>query len=164
MSREEGRKPSATEIASHLACQHLTQLERQRRAGKLDAPFTPPRLEHESAYVERLQADGLRVVKLADNRDPAKTFAAMRGGADVIVQAALGSNEMRGIADILRRTEAPSDLGAYSYEPVDTKRAAETKAGKLLRLHVCAAARADAGAATAAATRRDTAQRGDVPH
>lgn len=58
----------------------------------------------------------------------------MRAGADAIVQAPLGSPTFFGIADVLLRTDTPSALGAHSYEPVDTKLAAETKAGALLQL------------------------------
>ncbi|TIP40009.1 MAG: hypothetical protein E5X69_17590, partial [Mesorhizobium sp.] len=51
-----------------------------------------------------------------------------------IVQAALRSPPFTGRADILRRVETPSDLGAWSYEVVDTKLARETKGGTVLQL------------------------------
>jgi predicted RecB family nuclease len=37
-------------------------------------------------------------------------------------------------ADLLRRIEVPSCLGAWSYEAIDTKLARETKAGAVLQL------------------------------
>jgi uncharacterized protein len=40
----------------------------------------------------------------------------MRGGADVIYQATLGSDRWHGRADFLKRIERPSQLGAWSYE------------------------------------------------
>src|SRR5262249_815313 len=52
----------------------------------------------------------------------------------VIVQAPLGNDDFSGIADVLLRFEEPSALGAYSYEPVDTKLARETRAGTILQL------------------------------
>jgi uncharacterized protein len=143
MSTPEPRRISPTDIAHHLACQHRTQLERQRRAGELRVAFAPDaRLEamvqrgqeHERAYVARLRATGLQVVDLNGTRDPTATLDAMRNGADVIVQAPLGAAALFGVVDVLVRVDTPSALGAHSYEPVDTKLAAETKAGALLQL------------------------------
>jgi uncharacterized protein len=58
----------------------------------------------------------------------------MRSGADVIVQAALLQGVWSGRADILRRVEIASDLGAWSYEVIDTKLARETKGATVLQL------------------------------
>src|SRR5436190_3276577 len=143
MSDDERRTLTPTDVAHHLACQHRTQLERERRAGTLKVDFAPDaRLEamrihgahHEQQYIESLHATGKRVVDLRHTKDPAATLAAMRMGADAIVQAPLGSPTFFGIADVLLRTATPSALGAHSYEPVDPKLAAETKAGALLQL------------------------------
>ena len=63
----------------------------------------------------------------------------MRRGAARIVQAALASNDGRwfGYADVLRRIETPSpNLGAWSYEAIDTKLAEETKGATILQLSV----------------------------
>ncbi|HEX5767195.1 MAG TPA: hypothetical protein VFX94_03090, partial [Burkholderiales bacterium] len=125
-----------TQLSAHLACAHYTQLERKRRAGELDVEFTPdPRLEalwtrgaeHERAYVERLRQAGSSIVDLRERRDPQATLAAMREGAQVIVQAPLGNEHFFGIADVLLRV-------GKSYEPVDTKLARETRAGTILQL------------------------------
>lgn len=143
MPRGEGRPLSPTDVAHHLACAHRTQLERQRRAGTLEVDFTPDaRLEamrergqqHERIHVQSLRDQGLRVTELHTTRDPTATLAAMRAGADAIVQAPLGAAGFFGIADVLLRVATPSDLGDVSYEPIDTKLAAETKAGSLLQL------------------------------
>lgn len=143
MPRGEGRTLSPTDVAHHLACHHRTQLERRRLAGEQTFDFAPDArleamkvrgLEHERRYVESLRAAGKTLVDLRSTKAPADTLAAMRKGADVIVQAPLGSPTFFGIADVLLRTDTPSHLGAYSYEPVDTKLAAETKAGALLQL------------------------------
>ena len=143
MPRGEGQTLSPTDVAHHLACAHRTQLERQRRAGTMQVAFAPDaRLEamrvrgqeHERAYIETLRSRGLALVDLSTTRDPAATLAAMRDGADAIVQAPLGDDAFFGIADILIRTGGSSALGDFSYEPVDTKLATETKAGALLQL------------------------------
>lgn len=70
---------TSTQLATHLACAHYTQLERKRRAGELEVEFTPdPRLEamrergteHERAYIERLRHTGASIVDLRESRDP----------------------------------------------------------------------------------------------
>jgi hypothetical protein len=67
-----------TQLAAHLACPHLTQLERQRREGLLQIEFSPDsRLDalrergrqHETAYVERLRSAGRSICDLRDQRD-----------------------------------------------------------------------------------------------
>jgi predicted RecB family nuclease len=134
---------SPTALAAHLSCAHVTQLERQRRAGTLHVEFrADPRLkglqerglQHELAYVGSLKERGRTIHDLTGQRDPAVTAAAMRAGHGVIVQAPLGGGGFFGIADVLLRVEAPSHLGAWSYEPVDTKLARETRASTILQL------------------------------
>src|SRR5207248_767236 len=138
---ESPRLLTPTQLSTHLACAHYTQLERRRRAGGLEVEFMPdPRLDamrlrgeqHERAYIERLGRAGL--ADLRETRDPRATLAAMRAGARAIVQAPLGDDVFFGIADVLLRVEVPSALGAWSYEPVDTKLARETRAGTILQL------------------------------
>jgi len=137
------RPLSPTQIATHLACAHYTQLERKRRAGELVVEFAPdPRLEamrargaeHERAYIETHRQAGASVVNLQESKDPQATLAAMREGAQVIVQAPLRTGDFSGVADVLLRVEVPSGLGAWSYEPVDTKLARDTRAGSILQL------------------------------
>jgi len=134
---------SATQLSTHLACAHYTQLERKRRAGELAVEFVPdPRLaamgergaEHERVYIERLRQARSNIVDLRERQDPRATLAAMREGAQAIVQAPLANDHFSGIADVLLRVDAPSKLGAWSYEPVDTKLARETRAGTILQL------------------------------
>ena len=140
---EARRLLTPTQLSTHLACAHYTQLERKRRAGELAVEFMPdPRLEamrvrgaeHERAYIERLRGAGGSIVDLRERKDSAATLAAMREGAQAIVQAPLGNADFFGIADVLLRVEEPSALGAWSYEPVDTKLARETRAGTILQL------------------------------
>ena len=144
MSPGEARPLSPTDISAHLACNHLTHLEHLRRNHQLQvALHSDPRLEamiqrgieHEEQYVQELEREGLRVVRLPSSRDPAITLAAMQDGVDVIVQAPLGNGAMAGIADVLRRVAVPcAAFGNYSYEAVDTKLTNHTKAGTILQL------------------------------
>ncbi|MEQ8762546.1 MAG: TM0106 family RecB-like putative nuclease [Planctomycetota bacterium] len=134
---------SPTDLADHLGCRHLTQLEllAARDPGRRVARYDPF-LEvlqrrgdaHEQEYVGRLSAEGRSVVDLRSDQRLEATCAAMRDGIDVIVQPLLEHGGWRGRADVLRRVEASSELGDWSYEVVDTKLAAETKAGTLLQL------------------------------
>jgi predicted RecB family nuclease len=58
----------------------------------------------------------------------------MQRGVPIVAQAALSHQGWNGRADILRRVEVPSAFGGWSYEPIDTKLARETKAGTILQL------------------------------
>ncbi len=138
---------SATDLVGHLNCHHLTALDRAVAEGALPKPKVwDPLLQilsergaaHEQSYVEHLTKAGLDPVRI-DGIDVtaaavAETRSAMQRGAPVIVQAALTHQGWNGRADILRRVEAPSGLGGWSYEPIDTKLARETKAGAVLQL------------------------------
>jgi predicted RecB family nuclease len=147
--REEGGffELSATDLVSYLNCRHLSALERAVAEGNLKRPHvSDPLLKilwergsiHEQNYVEQLTKAGLEVVRI-DGFDVspeavAETLAAMRRGAQIIVQGAFSHEGWVGRADILRRVEVPSLLGAWSYEAIDTKLARETKAGAVLQL------------------------------
>jgi predicted RecB family nuclease len=93
---------------------------------------------HERDYVGHLTKSGLELVRI-DGFDVtgdavAETLAAMHRGLPIIVQAALSYDCWNGRVDILRRVEVPSAVGDWSYEPIDTKLARETKAGTILQL------------------------------
>jgi hypothetical protein len=138
---------SATDLAGHLSCRHLTELERGVAEGRLARPaaFDPALdllrergLRHEQAYVEMLRATGHDMVwvqgKGIDAETVGATVEAIRAGRGVIVQGALANGQWGGRPDILKRVERPSGLGAWSYEVLDTKLALETKAGTVLQL------------------------------
>jgi uncharacterized protein len=133
---------SATSVANHLACAHKTQLRRRRDAGEQIVCVPDPRLDaliergrrFEADYVALLVREGKRVQELGVNASVAETLEAMRGGAEVIVQAPLAAAGFVGRADVLLRVDRASRLGAWSYEAVDTKLARETKAGAVLQL------------------------------
>src|SRR5213593_2951583 len=136
-----------TDIANHLACRHLTQLDRARLAGERIELRQDPRIDalrhrggtHEEGFVDSLAADGLSITDLRNHDDPVATLDAMTAGADVIVQAPLHGDGLSGRADVLLRIAVPSRLGAHSYEPADTKLARDTRAGTILQLCAYAA-------------------------
>lgn len=138
---------SAGDLVGYLNCHHLSGLDRAVAEGKRAKPKVwDPLLEilwergsvHEQNYVDHLKSTGLGVVRIdgVDVTDSAvaETLAAMKDGAEVIVQGALAHDGWAGRADILRRIETPSALGTWSYEAIDTKLARETKAGTVLQL------------------------------
>jgi len=95
-------------------------------------------IAHELAFLEQLKDSGLVVSEATDDETSidgaARTLEAMATGADVIYQAALADDTWAGRADFLHKVTAPSNLGAWSYEVIDTKLAQETKAGTILQL------------------------------
>ncbi len=140
---------SATDLANHLSCRHLTTLDLLLAKGEITEPsWENPHLhvlqqrglEHEKAYIESLQSKGLAIVDLSNEAEATAgeaTRAAMNSGVQAIVQAGLGSGDWRGRADVLirvERLEKPSRLGNWSYEVVDCKLARETKAETILQL------------------------------
>jgi uncharacterized protein len=136
---------SATDLANHLACRHLSHLDLATARGlrrppdwdNPDAAILRERGdEHEDAFLTHLEAQGLCIARPGseDSGGLERTLAAMREGADVIAQATLVDGAWFGRADVLRRVERPSDLGAWSYEVWDTKLARETKGGSVLQI------------------------------
>lgn len=138
---------SATDLVGHTNCHHLTGLDLAVAEGSLAKPGSwDPLLEilrergrrHEHEFVEHLRQEGLSVVQV-DGIDVIEeavkqTQALMAEGQEIIVQAALQHGRWSGRADILRRVEKPSALGAWSYEIIDAKLARETKGGTILQL------------------------------
>ena len=122
---------SATDLANHLSCRHLTTLNLRLAKGEIAEPsWENPHLrviqqrglEHEKAYIESLRSKGLSIVDLSNEPEEMAseaTWAAMQSGAQAIVQASLASGIWRGRADVLLRVERlgkPSRLGNWSYE------------------------------------------------
>ena len=138
---------SATDLAGHLSCAHLTALDAAVARGTRDKPgFWDPlgdilRVrgnQHEQAYLDHLQDAGYEIVQISDiglNRKAAdETAAAMHAGAAIISQGVLLHGRWGGRADILRRVDSPSKLGPWSYEVIDTKLARETSGASILQL------------------------------
>ncbi len=138
-----GLRLSATDLAQHLGCPHLTQLDRAAAEGRLEAPLlTDPILEmlkqrgieHEEAFGSFLRGQGLSVVEVGRDGSLGRVAELMHSGTDVILQAPLAYGGLAGVADFLRKVSRPSELGGYSYEVIDTKLALETRAGTILQL------------------------------
>ena len=142
---------SASDLVGHLNCRHLTDLDFEAAHGRLERPhYHDPLLEilaergerHEKDYLAHLAARGHSVVRIAgkgiSQAQAEQTIAAMREGARVIAQATFLHGNWGGRADVLLRVETPSGLGPWSYEPVDTKLARETRGGTVLQLSLYA--------------------------
>jgi predicted RecB family nuclease len=147
--RDGHRTCSPTDLANFLACPHKSLLDFAAAKGEVRPPEWTDRLAdtlrqrgeaHERRYVEALRASGRAVTDLtaakATTRPEAlaATRDAMRSGADILVQAALGDDAWFGYADVLARVEVPSALGPWSYEVHDTKLARVTRGGAILQL------------------------------
>ncbi|MDQ2865617.1 MAG: TM0106 family RecB-like putative nuclease [Candidatus Eremiobacteraeota bacterium] len=144
---------SATDLNNYLECRRLPELELLVALGKLTKPEADDEQvqlirdkgqAHEDAYLETLRArygaaDVVEIERPAYSIDAYRkaetaTLEAMRSGAQVIYQAKFFDGTFLGHADFLRRVEAPSALGAYSYEAVDTKLALSTKPYFIMQL------------------------------
>ncbi len=137
---------AATDVSNHLACRHLTELDRSVAEGRRKAPdFRDPMLavlqqrgfEHERAYLAHLRASGRKVTapEVEGGKIPAeRAVEAMAAGADAIFQAELHDGRWYGRADVLLKVAAPSAKWAWSYEVTDTKLSQETRAGTVLQL------------------------------
>jgi len=141
---------SPSDLVNHLACRHLTQLERLAAQKHLVRP-QDQRSEvaliqrlgdaHEQRYLAALRAEGLEVAEIRSATDVSlvelhdETVAAMRGGADVIFQATFFDGVWRGHADFLLKTDRFNDeRGIWVYEPYDTKLARSAKVSALVQL------------------------------
>src|ERR1041385_3043588 len=120
---------TATDLANHLSCRHLTALDLRLAKGEIGEPsWQNPHAdvlrrrgeEHERAYLAHIRAQGREVADLT-GLAPDRAQAAMRAGASAIAQAAFQSGPWVGRSDVLLRVERPSDLGPWSYEVVDCK-------------------------------------------
>jgi uncharacterized protein len=141
---------SPSDLTAYLACRHLTTLELQVAREQRDKPrIREPLAElvqekgelHEQRYLEHLQAEGRDVVEIefpkgldGFEQAHATTVEAMRAGADVIYQATFVREGWRGRADFVVRSSEPTALGAWSYEPYDTKLARTAKPAAVLQL------------------------------
>src|SRR5256885_17100039 len=97
-----GLRLSATDLANHLGCRHLTLLGRGVAEGRIEASrwrdpalqaMAERGLEHERQYLAHLEELKLEVVRLSEKGPEAELLAkaleAMRAAPDVIAQATL---------------------------------------------------------------------------
>jgi uncharacterized protein len=140
-----------TDLSNFLGCRHLTSLDlsalksgekRPARYGPMIDALRERGIAHEKAYLETLRGEGLSISEGGEEElttdSIGRTEKAMADGVDIVFQAALSDDTWSGRADFLRKVDTPSDLGAWSYEPIDTKLAQDTKAGTILQLCVYA--------------------------
>ncbi len=138
---------SATDLAGHLSCNYLTQLDAEVARGTREKPESwDPLLEnlrkrgeqHEQEYLKFLEETGCDILRIEgsglDEKYAEETLAAMRSGATIISQGVLLHERWGGRADILKRVDKPSNLGNWSYEVTDAKLARETKGASVLQL------------------------------
>jgi predicted RecB family nuclease len=140
--------PSPTALANFLACHHLMTLGREEAQGTIKKPyaFPDPNLEllarlgdeHERAYLRYLRdeqcLDVVEIIGGPPQEAAEATLDALRRGVDSVFQARLEDGLWRGRADFLVRVDKPSRLGAWSYEPVETKLARSTKGNAVIQL------------------------------
>ncbi len=137
---------SPSDVTAYLECEHLAQLELKVARGEIVKPRVEDAQaelirrkgdEHERAYLAQLLADGRDVVTIeiagSDGewdweRAARETKEAMRGGSEVVYQAAFLDGEWRGLADFVIR--GPDG----SFEAYDTKLARHGKPAHVLQL------------------------------
>ncbi|MEO8217019.1 MAG: TM0106 family RecB-like putative nuclease [Acidobacteriota bacterium] len=143
---------SPTDLATFLRCEHAVTVSRQVELGLLKRvpirasnPHTDLLArhgrEHEAQYVQSLRDEGTDIVEIprantSTSEAREMTIAAMKDGAEVIVQGLLTDGTWLGYADILERVAKPSRLGDWSYEAADTKLARTVHPHVVLQLGV----------------------------
>src|SRR5205807_9390161 len=121
-----GLRLSASDLANHLGCRHLTLLDRGVAEGRIEASkwrdpalqvMAERGLEHERQYIAHLAGQKLDVLRISEEGPEAdllaKTLDAMRAGAEVVAQASRDRGRWFGRADVLRGGAATSRLGAF---------------------------------------------------
>jgi uncharacterized protein len=96
-------------------------------------------IQQEKRYLALLRARGLEAVEIpGEEFDVSERTAlsreVMRAGAAVIYKAALVAPPWLGYADFLQRVEDASNLGAWSYETLDTKLPRKAKPEHVIQL------------------------------
>lgn len=136
---------SASDLANHIHCKHLTNLNHDTVNGVLEKSFTSNRSllllrergeEFEQQILSEFENSGKTVFKVDKDTTDAygQTISAMRSGYDYIYQARLSTKKWQGWADFLRKVEGTSNLGDWSYEVIDTKLSSNTRAGTILQI------------------------------
>lgn len=143
---------SPSDLVRYLGCAHATALDLSRLVNPESAPeraeddamgklVQQAGLTHEDDYRAKLEAEG-GLIEISEKGSletrASATISAMKGGAKAIFQAAFLQPPWSGFADFLIRVEEPSDLGEWSYEPVDTKLARSAKASHVVQLGIYA--------------------------
>src|SRR5439155_8910128 len=109
---------SATDVAKHLMCRHLTSLDLLAALEKIQRPFwhdpsvdvlKERGLRHENAYLEYLKNQGYQVLPddaaRSNGSRMKRTISAMQSGVGAIAQADLQHGRWRGRADVLLKVD-----------------------------------------------------------
>ncbi|MGO9736876.1 MAG: TM0106 family RecB-like putative nuclease [Desulfomonilaceae bacterium] len=128
-------------------CEHLSALDKinlvtplpQTPDGEEAQLFQNKGFEHEQSYLKKLKDNGVNLIDLSEVRGSpqvkaAATLEAMKSGADIIFQGTLIQDNLCGYPDFLRKVSAPSNLGRFSYEVMDTKLARSPKTYFIIQL------------------------------
>jgi len=121
-------------------------LDRAEASGGQKKPYLPDLgvdllrqmgAEHEQNYLQHL-AQQRNIIALSKeislSEAAAQTVKFMHDGVGAIYQGAFQVGPWNGRPDFLVRVEKPSELGAWSYEAIETKLARSTKVGALIQL------------------------------
>lgn len=137
---------SPSDLANHLSCKHLTNLNKKAALGEIKKPTYKNRVldmlrergvQFEAEFLQKLRKEGKSVVEISQSQQDAAqaTIDAMKRGVDVIYQARLIEEGVwSGWSDFVLKVDTPSNLGNWSYEVMDTKLATETRAGTILQI------------------------------
>src|SRR5260221_1597297 len=141
---------SATDLVNFLGCRHASFLDRRN----IDEPalvaeddpylvlLQEKGIEHERRYLDTLRREGRDIVDIAAEGSledrVTRTKEARAAGAEVIYQGVLLNGIWHAYADFLVRVPNKSRLGAFSYEPIDTKLSRTAKPKHILQLCVYA--------------------------
>jgi predicted RecB family nuclease len=139
---------SASDLMRFKGCRHATALDLRRieigdihpvADGEEAVLLQEQGDAHELAFLEHLRASGRSIVEIPKEgltleRSVELTTEAMREGPDIIFQGALLRGAWGGYSDFLERVDAPSALGPWSYEVVDTKLKRKPDAKHVLQL------------------------------
>ena len=139
---------SASDLMRFMACPHATRMDLDRLNGtapepvadSADAALLQKRGDaHEAAFLEQLKASGKSVLCIDTDGAPfdqsvSDTLVALQKGPDIVFQGALEGGAWGGYSDFLERVDLHSDLGAFSYEVVDTKLKRKPAPGHVLQL------------------------------
>jgi predicted RecB family nuclease len=126
---------SPSDLVQFVQSEFATWMNRYRLINAVESAESDPLLDvlcqlgdrHEKDYLLSLEQAGIEVYKIDSRGGYKATIAAMKAGAPYIYQAALRDGNWIGFADFLMRVNEPSDLGAWSYIPLECKLALNPK-------------------------------------
>jgi predicted RecB family nuclease len=126
---------SPSDLVQFVQSEFATWMNRYSLIHKVESPEVDPLLDvlcqlgdrHEKEYLLSLERAGVEVYKIDSRGGHTATIAAMKAGAPYIYQGALRDKNWIGFADFLIRVNEPSDLGAWSYIPLECKLAINPK-------------------------------------